>query len=431
MRSAIASPPTRIIHRLRARLVMTFAFIATLGIVGLGATLVAIDTAGRTRTLNERLNGIASRAAALVYVEAGHTRTDAVSDDAVFEQAPVLVLYQAEAGKTRAPMRVEAVASNTTRQTQALNRIALSALLDRAEHGTRGTAEFARNSWQVVALPWFDGSRVRGAVVAAAPQVSALDSDLLLPVSLGGAILDVLLIAVASSAIHRGFRSAETAMSERDQFVAMAAHEMRSPLARVRASAESLLRDSSRGSAEAVALQSFVDDLDSTGRTVDNILLAARIGHATVTSRHDVVRIDRIAADLEHVSASVLVEIDEPVSVIGDPSLLRHALINLVENAVKHGGIDGRLLLVSVLVETDDETVTVSVRDNGVGLPEGHDIVRPFASFGGGSDNHGLGLTLVSWIAEQHGAILRLSGTPDCTSVELTFPRSPEPLRAT
>ncbi|RFA07613.1 hypothetical protein B7R21_15655 [Subtercola boreus] len=423
MPSTASSQPTRIIRRLRVRLIIAFVAVATLGIVGLGVTLVFIDTANRTRTLDEQLNGLASRAAALVYVEGGQIRTDAVSDDAVFEQAPVLVIYRAETAATATSITLETIATNSTRQTTALNGTASDAILDGSERGTRETVEFDRDSWRVVALPWFDGPDVGGAVVAAAPQPRALDSDILLPLSLGGAILDLLLIAVASLAIHRGFRSAVIAVSERDQFVAMAAHEMRSPLARVRASAESLLRDSSRDSSQAVVLQSFVEDLDSTGRTVNNLLLAARINQATASARHEVVRLDRIAADLEHISPSVLVEITEPVTVIGDPSLLRHALTNLVENASKHGGIDGRSMIINVRVETDGRAVTVSVRDNGVGLPEGHDVVQPFVSVGGSPDSHGLGLTLVAWIAEQHGATLRLQRMSEGTSVELIFPR--------
>lgn len=407
--------PLVAVGRLRRRLVLAFATVATIGFVALGIGLMTIDTVARTRELDERLQGFAARAAALVYVEDHKARTDAVVDDAVDQEAPTLIIYGIQDGD-----RAVALVSKPKNVAAAFSPLAAAAAHDSEERGTRRTVAIGTTTWRAVGLPWFDGSHTAGAVVVAAPTPTPLTSPLLAPVVAGGVLLDAILIAVASLAVRRGFRSAETAIDERDQFVAMAAHEMRGPITRIRAAVETLLRTTERTDSDRLALQALVQITDNAGRMVANLLLAARIDHDTLSPQDDVVRLDQLAAEMEFVARDVVVDITGPVTIRGDGSLIRHALSNLVENASRHARVDGRALLVTVQVEQRAGSASVSVEDNGPGLPDGVDVVRPFVSVGSGGS--GLGLALTAWIAEQHHAVLRLHRLAPGTRVEIEFP---------
>jgi two-component system phosphate regulon sensor histidine kinase PhoR len=102
-------------------------------------------------------------------------------------------------------------------------------------------------------------------------------------------------------------------------------------------------------------------------------------------------------------------------SVLGDRERLKQVVVNLVENAIKYNRPDGR---VDVELDLVDSEAVVSVRDTGIGIPEG-DIPRIFERFYrvnkdrsravGGS---GLGLAIVKHILEAHGTQIRVESQP-------------------
>jgi len=101
----------------------------------------------------------------------------------------------------------------------------------------------------------------------------------------------------------------------------------------------------------------------------------------------------------------------------GDEGLLRQLVMNLLDNAVRHAPLGGR---VQVALEGRTGTVELSVEDSGPGVPAG-DHARVFERFvrlgppgsGGGA---GLGLAIAQWIAEQHGGTLRVAGDGQASS---------------
>ncbi|WP_225753919.1 cell wall metabolism sensor histidine kinase WalK [Actinotalea sp. Marseille-Q4924] len=204
----------------------------------------------------------------------------------------------------------------------------------------------------------------------------------------------------------------ETASARQRRFVADAAHELRSPLATLRASLEV-----ARQHPEVYRTDELADDL--VGEVlrmqglVDDLLLLARVGSAPRT-REEVDLVD-VARDAVGGSGAVLrrpdvrVEVDGTGSAVGDAPALGRVVRNLVDNAVRHATS-------RVRVTVGQGSVTVD--DDGAGIPA-HDRDRVFERFvrldearereAGGS---GLGLAIVREIAREHGGDVTLAEAP-------------------
>ncbi len=222
----------------------------------------------------------------------------------------------------------------------------------------------------------------------------------------------------------------------RRDFVANVSHELKTPIGAISVLAETLLdvddpavsrRLASRLQNEALRLASMVDDL----------LTLARIEsgeHIEVTS----VRVDDVLAAVagrtgfvsEARSVELVVDIEPPdLKVMGDRVQLISGLGNLVDNAVKYSG---EATTVTVTARTHADRTTISVEDQGIGIPEA-DLERIFERFyrvdrgrsreTGGT---GLGLSIVRHVLLNH------RGSIDVTSVEgegttfvMTLPAAP------
>jgi signal transduction histidine kinase len=102
----------------------------------------------------------------------------------------------------------------------------------------------------------------------------------------------------------------------------------------------------------------------------------------------------------------------ERASVVGEADALRRAVENLVDNALIHGPLDGR---VTVTLARDDARARITVSDEGPG-PDPDDRERLFERFWRGSDasdrpGSGLGLSIVAAIAERHGGGVTVDGS--------------------
>jgi two-component system sensor histidine kinase QseC len=204
--------------------------------------------------------------------------------------------------------------------------------------------------------------------------------------------------------------------SER-RFTSHAAHELRTPVAALRAQAEVALHARDRAVREA-ALQRCIEGCDRTARLVSQMLLLARAEELSALPNVVPCRLEQVAqsvlADLAPQAHSrgcalALDTVGECI-VQGDPALLYAMLRNLVDNALRHGGTE-----VGVSLQTSDREVLLQVGDNGPGVPNealarlGQRFFRADATSGAGS---GLGLSIVQRIAALHGASLRLQNRP-------------------
>jgi len=225
-------------------------------------------------------------------------------------------------------------------------------------------------------------------------------------------------------------RISESMRSER-RFTSHAAHELRTPIAAIRAQAE-VARDTRDPAARGAALDHVIEGCDRAARLVDQMLLLARIEEQAAQGAPPVTRLDQAAA---HVIAdlapaaldqgvSLELATDEAVKVAADAALLEVLLRNLMDNAVRHGGAPGPVT-VRCLQRADTAVLEVSDRGPGVGPEEigqlGRRFYRASSARGPGS---GLGLSIVQRIAERCGASVTYGRGADGRGlvVEVRFP---------
>ena len=132
------------------------------------------------------------------------------------------------------------------------------------------------------------------------------------------------------------------------------------------------------------------------------------------------------AVDARDVGALVGDHIEE-APIEGDAALIRQLAMILLDNAVKFTDPGGE---VHVSVATPDGAPTFSVDDTGIGIRQ-DELSRVFQRFFRGesarsrTDGAGLGLSIASWIAREHGATISLKSEPGKgTKVVVTFPRA-------
>ncbi len=217
------------------------------------------------------------------------------------------------------------------------------------------------------------------------------------------------------------------------EFAANAAHELRTPLTAMRADLDTLrIHD-----LPAEERAEVVNDLSRAQRRVEAIITALgqlASGQLAQAQDREVIDVtdllDRVARENVRPGGSVDIEVqaDEDLGTIwGWPSGLRLAVENLVRNAVTHGPAT-RVVLAG---HRRDHTITITVDDNGRGLPaeERKDVLGRFArgstAAPGGS---GLGLALVAQQAALHGGTIELSDSPlGGLRATLTVSATPEP----
>ena len=218
-------------------------------------------------------------------------------------------------------------------------------------------------------------------------------------------------------------------LQSQKSLLANASHELRSPLARIRMAVE--LSGTQGSPAARDEIQRSITELD---QLVDEILLASRLDarEADIGTVESVDLIGLLAEECARVGAVFeLPEGTGEVVVPGVARLLRRAVRNLLENAVRHGRRTGRAEVVAQLSLQGGHAV-LHIDDRGPGVPpdQRERIFEPFYRLPGASEREGgvgLGLALVRQIAARHG------GSVACDNREgggarftLRLPQSPE-----
>jgi PAS domain S-box-containing protein len=230
-----------------------------------------------------------------------------------------------------------------------------------------------------------------------------------------------LVAALRESDRHKGelLTQLQAADRRKDQFIAMLAHELRSPLAPIRNSVQVLRLKSGPDQPELQWAREVIErQVHHMSRLVDDLLDVARVGEGKME-----LRIDRVLLSSAVNSAveACRPEIDrrrhqltvsmpaEPIAVMADLTRLAQVFANLIHNAAKYTDAGGRI---HVLVEREANDAVVRVRDNGIGIPAGmiERIFEPFTQVERSLDRAqgglGIGLTLARRLVEMHGGSL-------------------------
>jgi two-component system, OmpR family, sensor histidine kinase TctE len=220
-------------------------------------------------------------------------------------------------------------------------------------------------------------------------------------------------------------------LQAQQRFVADAAHQMRTPLAGLRMQAEIAMREWDRVDLHH-AMGQIVSSADRASHLVDQLLALARADSAPPPFAQ--VDFDRLAREVirEWVPRARDRDIDlgfesagRPATIDGNAVLLREALNNLLDNAIRYTPPDGHVTVRVVVAET----VMLEVVDDGIGIEES-ERERVFERFyrvlGTEAEGTGLGLAIVRSVVELHRASVRLVANPTGpgTIVRAVFPRS-------
>ncbi len=322
-------------------------------------------------------------------------------------------------------------------------------LLDR-EHVHRWITEVARRHAQEEAMPQVveedehvacgvrrpASSIVRGVELcypeAAVVRATArIESDFALQVgALAGLLLMVVLVAVL---LDWTARRAEALSEQKSDFVAAVSHELRTPLTTIRMHAE-MLRDGMVGEDRRERVHDdLVRESVRLSRLVDNVLELSRIeqGRRPLRlSEGDLAALARRVLDeqaplLERRSVHATGPAPNRSVVLSfDAQAVEQILVNLLENAAKHGrGAEAGV--VEIDVRTEGEVAVLSVADRGPGIPASerervfdrfHRVVREDTSHVPGT---GIGLSLVRDLARAHGGDAEVRARADGTGVEV------------
>jgi two-component system OmpR family sensor kinase len=201
----------------------------------------------------------------------------------------------------------------------------------------------------------------------------------------------------------------ESALERERAFVADAGHDLRTPLAALKAELELALRRPRTAAELEGAIRSAAEETDRLARLAEDLLLLARSDQRRLPLRLENVSTgDLMARVAERYGAQAgraarRIEVrDEPLELTGDPVRLEQALANLVENALRHGGGTVRLTAAE-----RDGTVELHVVDEGAGFPA-ELLPHAFDRFTRGDaarsgEGAGLGLAIADAIAKAHG----------------------------
>ena len=218
------------------------------------------------------------------------------------------------------------------------------------------------------------------------------------------------------------------------------AHDLKTPLTRLRNRCEQALRGSKGDSDYRAALETTIAESDELIRTFDALLMIARAesGQARDNmAEFDAAEIARDVGELyeplaEEKGLALRVEAPVAAPMRGNRELVSQALANLVDNAIKYARpdptVNGAPVEIVVGAGNEDERITLTVADRGPGIPEadrGH-VVERFVRLeqSRSEPGSGLGLSVASAVARLHGGELRLEDNHPGLRSTIALPRA-------
>lgn len=263
----------------------------------------------------------------------------------------------------------------------------------------------------------------------------------LLPIAM--ALVVTALAGVAIGLLRRRLRAAEQALRARDELLAVAAHELKTPLSTIAGYAQSLqLRAARQGHLprrDQDTLRVIVGQARRLDRLIDSLLDLASLqrGQLQLESRPvDLVALARRAADevgLTTTRHTITVDGPErPLLVSGDALRLEQVLWNLLQNAIKYSPAGGPI---QVRLQRHGREVWLQVRDQGIGIPEeeqGQLFQRFYRAGNQGAQQvrgAGIGLAVVHDVVRRHGGVVEVASVVgEGSTFTVRLPLAPQAL---
>jgi len=219
----------------------------------------------------------------------------------------------------------------------------------------------------------------------------------------------------------------ESSFEQMRRFTTDASHELRTPLTAIRSVGEVGLRGRRDEAAYREIIGSMLEEVDRLALLVDRLLTLSRADTGQAQLSIDIVDIPGLAEEIaeqlgvlaEEKNQSIKVQSEVVPSWIGDRVMLRQALLNLVDNAIKYSPVGGSI---EILVAQSPEGTVIDVTDTGPGIPADlqsrvfdrfYRVDKARSRENGGT---GLGLAIAKLAVEVNGGRLSLEPTTDIGS---------------
>jgi signal transduction histidine kinase len=234
----------------------------------------------------------------------------------------------------------------------------------------------------------------------------------------------------------------EQSFASLHRFTADASHELKTPLMVLRAGVERALVHPGIPPEILQSLDESLAQINEMAEMVESLLTLARADEGRAPLAVQDCDLRALVADVAETAGMLgesvgVTEVhtlpDEPVRLLVDPHRIREMLLNIVTNAIKYTPQGGT---VALSLEQDEEAVTFSVRDSGIGIAPGdlpHIFERfwradPARSRTGDRPGVGLGLAITKWIVEAHGGTITVQSRPGRGSAfTVRLPKAPAP----
>ena len=227
----------------------------------------------------------------------------------------------------------------------------------------------------------------------------------------------------------------ESSFAEMRRFTSNVSHELRTPLTAIRSVGEVTLRRGRTAAGYRATIESMLEETDRLATLVDRLLSVARADHGEGPRAADAIDlgtladavVDQLAVLAEEKQQSLTVTRNAAHPVCrGDRIVLRQALVNLVDNAIRYTPAGGAI---DVRVDAVDGDAILDVHDTGPGVPD-ECVTALFdrlhhdpADRTNGIPPTGLGLAIARWAVEAHHGRLTYTRTPaDETTFRITLP---------
>ncbi|MDX8031174.1 HAMP domain-containing sensor histidine kinase [Lentzea sp. BCCO 10_0856] len=212
---------------------------------------------------------------------------------------------------------------------------------------------------------------------------------------------------------------------QRRELIANVSHELRTPISALQAVLENVV--DGVAVADAATMKTALAQTERLGRLVTELLDLSKIDAGVLSLNREVLSVSSLVADVvaeaavAAPAASFSIDVPGDLEVLADGERLHQVLVNLVDNAARHGPTGG---LVSVSGSSAGASVVLEVRDEGPGIALA-DRSRIFERFtrgeraGGGGT--GLGLAIARWVVDLHGGTIAVVDPGSC--IRVTLPR--------
>lgn len=226
----------------------------------------------------------------------------------------------------------------------------------------------------------------------------------------------------------------EALMEQVKQVTDNIAHDLRTPLSRIRGRLERAYGKPRIGDEDQSLIADSLGDLDGVLGMFASLMRISQIEASDRNSALHLVDLAPIASEVaelfdaaaEEAGVRLVTATDARVDVLGDRDLLFDALANLVDNAIKHGRQGGR---VKLEVRNSDDGALVTVTDDGPGIPaekRGRVFDRLYRlERSRAAPGNGLGLSLVAAVAHLHAARIEMADNRPGLKLQLRFPPLP------